>query len=210
MCVFFGECNKVCEHSILAGMDMKEETRRLVIARRNAILSDERIARSEKACEELERYFSRTIASESRIAAYHALGSEVDIAPFAKSARLHGWTCAFPVMVRNSNDAKAHMTFWDVPRRAFFDKPARAVTPDNPSLAGCSPCNPREIDAVVVPMVAFDADNMRLGYGGGNYDRFLRELRSDAVVCGIAFREQEVEAVPTEPHDLALPKIVVA
>ena len=50
-------------------MDMKEEARRLVIARRNAIPSDERIARSEKACEELEQYFSRTVASESRIAA---------------------------------------------------------------------------------------------------------------------------------------------
>ena len=195
-------------------MDMKEETRRLVIARRNAIPSDERIARSEKACEELVRYFSRTIASVSRIAANHALGSEVDIAPYAKSASLHGWPCAFPVMVRNSNDAKAHMTFWDVPldgaRRAFFDKPARAVTPDDPSLADCTPCDPLEIDAVVVPMVAFDAGNMRLGYGGGNYDRFLRELRSDAVVCGIAFREQEVEAVPIEPHDIALPKIIVA
>ena len=185
-------------------MDMKEETRRLVIARRNAIPSDERIARSVKACEELERYFSHTIASESRIAAYHALGSEVDIVPFTKSAHMHGWTCAFPVMMRDDNDAKARMTFWDVPldgtRRAFFDKPARAVTPDDSSLAGCTPCNPREIDAVIVPMVAFDADNMR----------FLRELRGDAVVCGIAFREQEVEAVPTEPHDLALPKIIVA
>lgn len=195
-------------------MNTKSETRHLVIARRNAIPSDERIARSEKACEELERYFGHTVASGSRIAVYHALGSEVDIAPFAKSARLHGWTCAFPVMVRNSNDAKAHMTFWDVPldgtSRAFFDKPARAVTPDDPSLADCTPCDPHEIDAVVVPMVAFDAGNMRLGYGGGNYDRFLRELRSDAVVCGIAFQEQEVEAVPTEPHDLALPKIIVA
>ena len=188
-------------------MDMKEETRRLVIARRNAIPSDERIARSEKACEELKRYFSRTVASGARITAYHAMGSEVDIAPFVKSAHMHGWTCAFPVMVRNDNDAKAHMTFWDVPldgtRRAFFDKPARAVTPDDPSLADCTPCDPLE-------MVAFDAGNMRLGYGGGNYDRFLRELRSDAVVCGIAFQEQEVEAVPTEPHDLALPKIIVA
>lgn len=195
-------------------MNTKAEIRSLVIARRNAIPSDERISRSEKACEELERYFGHTVASGARIAAYHALGSEVDIAPFAKSARLHGWTCAFPVMVRNSNDAKARMTFWDVPldgtRRAFFDKPARAVAPDNPSLAGCTPCDPLEIDAVVVPMVAFDAGNMRLGYGGGNYDRFLRELRCDAVVCGIAYREQEVEAVPTEPHDLALPKIIVA
>lgn len=195
-------------------MNAKAEIRSLVIARRNAIPADERIARSENACEELKRYFSRTVASGSRIAAYHALGSEVDVAQFVINAHLHGWTCAFPVMVRNGNDAKARMTFWDVPldgtRRAFFDKPARAIAPDDPSLAGCTPCDPCKIDAVVVPMVAFDAGNMRLGYGGGNYDRFLRELRCDAVVCGIAFREQEVEAVPTEPHDLALPKIIVA
>ena len=195
-------------------MNAKAEIRSLVIARRNAIPADERIARSEKACEELERYFDRIVAPGSRIAAYHALGSEVDVSSFANSACMHGWTCAFPVMMRDGNDAKPRMTFWDVPldgtRRAFFDKPARAVTPDDPSLAGCTPCDPHEIDAVVVPMVAFDASNMRLGYGGGNYDRFMRELRSDAVVCGIAFREQEVEAVPTEPHDLALPKIIVA
>lgn len=195
-------------------MNAKAEIRSLVIARRNAISADERIARSKKACEELERYFGRIVAPGARIAVYHALGSEVDVSSFAKSARSHGWTCAFPVMLRDGSDGRARMTFWDVPldgtRRAFFDKPARAVTPDDPSLAGCTPCDPREIDAVVVPMVAFDAGNMRLGYGGGNYDRFLRELRSDAVVCGIAFREQKVEAVPTEPHDLALPKIIVA
>lgn len=195
-------------------MNTKAEIRSLVIARRNAIPADERVARSEKACEELMRYLGRTVAPGARIAVYHALGSEVNVASFVKNSCLHGWTCAFPIMIRDGNDAKARMTFWNVPldgtRRAFFDKPARAVTPDDPSLAGCTPRDPREIDAVVVPMVAFDAGNMRLGYGGGNYDRFLRELRSDTVVCGIAFREQEVEAVPTEPHDLALPKIIVA
>ena len=195
-------------------MNTKAEIRSLVIARRNAIPADERITRSEKACEELVRYLGRAVAPGAHIAVYHALGSEVDVSSFAKSARLHGWTCAFPVMVRDGSDGKARMTFWDVPldgtRRAFFDKPARAVTPDDPSLAGCTLRDLREIDAVVVPMVAFDAGNMRLGYGGGNYDRFLRELRSDTIVCGIAFREQEVEAVPTEPHDLALPKIIVA
>ena len=195
-------------------MNAKAEIRSLVIARRNAIPADERIARSKKACEELEQYFNHIVAPGARIAVCHALGSEVDVTPFVKNACLHGWTCAFPVMARRGGDAKARMTFWDVPldgtRRAFFDKPVRAVTPDDPSLAGCTPCDSHEIDAVVVPMVAFDAGNMRLGYGGGNYDRFLRELRSDTVVCGIAFREQEVEAVPTEPHDLALPKIIVA
>lgn len=194
-------------------MDMKAETRRLTIARRNAIPEGARRARSEKACEELERCFAGAVAPGSRIAVYHALGSEVDVAPFVARAGEHGWACAFPVMVRGGEGVAAHMTFWDVPAdgtpRAFFEKPARAVAPDDPSLVGCTRVLPREIDAVVVPMVAFDARGMRLGYGGGNYDRFLREVRRDAVVCGVAFEEQEIEAVPTEPHDLALPKIII-
>ncbi len=69
---------------------------------------------------------------------------------------------------------------------------------------------PQEIDAVVVPMVAFDAHNNRLGYGGGNYDRFLPQLREGAVVVGVAFKEQKIPAVPLEPHDLSLPFIVQA
>ena len=194
-------------------MNTKEEIRRLAIARRNGIPADERIARSAKACKELERFFARAISPAARIAVYHALGSEVDIAQFARGARMHGWKCAFPIMLREGDDAKVRMTFWDVPLdgapRAFFDKPARAIEPGDPSLAGCTTCFPHEIDAVVVPMVAFEKGNLRLGYGGGNYDRFLCEIREDAVVCGVAFKEQEVEAVPTEPHDLALPKIIV-
>ena len=67
-----------------------------------------------------------------------------------------------------------------------------------------------DLDAVVVPLVAFDDDGNRLGYGGGNYDRLLPALRDDAVIAGIAFEEQRVEAVPVEPHDRPLPHIVAA
>ena len=69
---------------------------------------------------------------------------------------------------------------------------------------------PEDLDAVVVPLVAFDDDGNRLGYGGGNYDRLLPALRDDAVIAGIAFEEQRVEAVPVEPHDRPLPHIVTA
>lgn len=65
-----------------------------------------------------------------------------------------------------------------------------------------------EIDALIVPLVAFDGSNHRLGYGGGNYDNYLPALRSDCLVMGVAFEEQCVEAVPLEAHDLPLPSIV--
>ena len=95
-------------------------------------------------------------------------------------------------------------------RPAFLDHPARPYLLDDLHMQGWQEVDEQLFDIAAIPLVAFDDTLMRLGYGGGNYDRFLRELRSDAVVCGIAFREQEVKAVPTEPHDLALPKIIVA
>lgn len=195
-------------------MNEKQTIRKEVIARRNAIDAAERARRSEHASGELAQYLEPHLSRGARIAVYHALGSEVDLAAFASQAQSRGWRCAFPVMMRATLNGDASMAFWDVPAdntpRAFFDRPARAIAPDDPSLEGCIPVKPQEIDAVVVPMVAFDAGNHRLGYGGGNYDRFLPQLRGDAVVCGIAFAEQQVERVPLEPHDLPLPHIIVA
>ena len=64
-----------------------------------------------------------------------------------------------------------------------------------------------DIDLAVVPLVAFDDDGNRLGYGGGNYDRALPFASSDAVIIGIAFAEQRVPTVPALPHDIRIPII---
>lgn len=45
------------------------------------------------------------------------------------------------------------------------------------------------IDAVLVPLLAYDRQGNRAGYGGGYYDRFLAECRSDALKFGVSFFE---------------------
>ncbi len=70
--------------------------------------------------------------------------------------------------------------------------------------------SPAEIDLIVVPIAAFDAEGRRLGYGSGVYDRFLPQLREDCRVLGVAYAEQEVTEVPCEPHDVPLEKIITA
>ena len=64
-------------------------------------------------------------------------------------------------------------------------------------------------DALLVPLVAFDADGNRLGQGGGYYDRALatRPGRRPLVI-GVAHAFQEVARVPTEPWDVRLDAIV--
>lgn len=69
---------------------------------------------------------------------------------------------------------------------------------------------PHEFHAIVVPVVGFDDNNMRLGYGQGNYDEFLVQCAPQASIIGVAFKEQHVECVYPEAHDVALPDIIVS
>lgn len=68
--------------------------------------------------------------------------------------------------------------------------------------------NIRDIDLVIVPAVAYDLNCYRLGYGGGFYDRFIENLREDAVTIGIAFDLQIFDSIPKESHDAQLDYIV--
>ena len=73
----------------------------------------------------------------------------------------------------------------------------------------CSPeINIKDIDVVIVPAVAYDINGFRLGYGGGFYDRFLENIREDAVTIGVAFDLQIFNEVPKEPHDAQLDYII--
>jgi 5-formyltetrahydrofolate cyclo-ligase len=65
-------------------------------------------------------------------------------------------------------------------------------------------------DVVLVPLLAFDAQGHRLGYGGGFYDRTLQTLRAQHKIrtIGIAYAGQEVARVPHAPHDKKLDAVL--
>jgi len=74
--------------------------------------------------------------------------------------------------------------------------------------AGTEAVDPAEIDFCLVPARAFDRLGRRLGRGAGYYDRFMAHPGFRAFRCGIAFREQVMDDVPHEPHDLPVEMIV--
>lgn len=67
-----------------------------------------------------------------------------------------------------------------------------------------------EPEILIVPLVAFDAQGGRLGYGGGFYDRTLERLRScrPTLAIGFAFDAQEADGLPLEPTDQPLDMVV--
>jgi len=69
---------------------------------------------------------------------------------------------------------------------------------------------PEKIDLAVVPGLAFDKQNRRLGRGGGYYDRFLAGLTADTPRIGLAFSFQLLETLPALSHDIPVTKVISA
>ena len=68
--------------------------------------------------------------------------------------------------------------------------------------------DPKLIDMVIVPGVAFDINRNRIGYGAGYYDNFLIKLRRECYKVGIAFDFQIYSKIASEDHDISLDIVV--
>jgi 5-formyltetrahydrofolate cyclo-ligase len=65
-------------------------------------------------------------------------------------------------------------------------------------------------DVLLIPLVAFDKNLNRLGYGGGYYDRLIEELskKKKIIKIGLAFSIQKIDKVPINIYDQKLDYIV--
>lgn len=63
------------------------------------------------------------------------------------------------------------------------------------------------IDLIIIPGLAFDQENYRLGYGGGYYDNFIKDYPK-AYKLAVAYPFQIVEDVPKEAHDVQLDAVL--
>jgi 5-formyltetrahydrofolate cyclo-ligase len=64
-----------------------------------------------------------------------------------------------------------------------------------------------DLDVAVIPMLGFDEELQRIGYGGGYYDKFLSD-KPDTIKIGICFEAGKIIRVPREPHDIAMNIII--
>jgi 5-formyltetrahydrofolate cyclo-ligase len=140
------------------------------------------------------------LAPNSIIGAYLAFRDEMDPAPLIAMLRAQGHKIALPRIIGKRQPLEFHLY-------AEGDelKPhAMGLLEPHPSAPTVDP------DILLVPLLAFDRERNRLGYGGGYYDRTIGALlaRKPLVTIGIAYASQEVAKVPVGPHDICLDKVI--
>ena len=130
---------------------------------------------------------------------YAALSTEVNTLPMIRRALLAGKR----VVVPRANGGEMSLCLYEIqdPKTDLKKGSFGILEPqDNPNKR----INPGKLDVVIVPGLAFDQKNYRLGRGKGFYDRFLVQLMPRVQKIGLAFSFQMLPKLPHERHDVRL------
>ncbi len=133
------------------------------------------------------------IGSGVRVLLYAPLPDEPDVTPLA--------SLVSPLLTRTPEHGPLTIHSFDAPRERHvfgFAQP-KAGTPE---------VHPTEVDVALVPGLAFDRRGVRLGRGGGHYDRLLELLRPDALIVGVTPAALVVDQLPRELHDRPVTHLV--
>ena len=68
--------------------------------------------------------------------------------------------------------------------------------------------SPERLDLIVAPGLAFDTSGGRIGYGGGYYDRLLRQVPAEAVQIGVGFDFQVLDSIPRMGFDVPVQFVI--
>jgi 5-formyltetrahydrofolate cyclo-ligase len=174
--------------------------------RRRALTRAERAVCAGRAAHHLST--TSLFLRSQRIACYLAHEGELDPSPLMSRAWTLGKTVYLPVLRFLGGP---HL--WFAPYRAGDDlRPNRFGIPE-PVQPSSEMVRARDIDLMLMPLVAFDARGNRLGMGGGFYDRTLSFLwhhrhRHRPRLVGLAYDFQQVPELTVFPWDVPLQGIV--
>lgn len=173
----------------------KQRLRKELLKTRQALSHSEWQTKSEALCEQIRFYLESTssIPAGGTILSYFHFRQEPNLDPLFQ---LNDYRWGVPRCV----DKELSWHFWQwgdpVVKGTFGIREPSEETPL---------CPPENVDLILVPAVACDAQGYRLGYGGGFYDRLFEQPQWRQIPkVGIVFDDLLVSEVPADPWDIAL------
>lgn len=170
-----------------------------------------RLRRTELGATEVKRaaakVASRLLATSvyrqaSRLAGYITSSNELDPHPLIEEAWNAGKRVYLPVIREDYSLDFAPYHSRSILQNNRYRIPEPVCPPDELVSAA-------DLDLIMAPLVAFDADCHRIGMGAGYYDRTLAGLGSrKPLKVGLAYDFQRVERIPTQPWDIPMDLVI--
>lgn len=174
----------------------KNRVRQQMRQNREALTPSERQEKSRRIC----GHVLRLIGNGETVMVYSAKDLEANTTPIITALLSLGNPVVVPIIVRA-----------DVSLRLSYINDLSVLVPSTfgvkEPIGNEIPANPVNIRTILLPMLGFDRNGGRLGYGAGYYDRFLAanpQIRK----IGIAFACQEASRVPVDKNDIHMNCII--
>jgi 5-formyltetrahydrofolate cyclo-ligase len=147
---------------------------------------------------EIIRIIKKEKITRKIIGGYYPVNFEVDDLELLKKFEKNKFDISLPVIKKNFKMDFYKWSFSDPLKINRYGIPE----PDTTNIV-CP-------DVMLVPLVAFDKDLNRLGYGGGYYDRLIEKIskKKKIIKIGLAFSVQKIDKVPINIYDKKLDYIV--
>lgn len=165
--------------------------RERLIATRLALPTAEREEHARLVARDLELLILVRLATI--ISVYWPFRGEPDLRPWMTAASAKGLRMALPVVIAKGQPlvfrewepgARLERGLWNIP----FPADGAVVVPT----------------VVVAPLVGFDPDGYRLGYGGGFFDRTLAALSPTPLAIGVGHPAGAIATIYPQPHDIPM------
>ncbi len=174
----------------------KSRIRQILRGRKDSMNPKDRLEKSHVIC----RNLLGLIRDGETVMVYTSKEKEVNTVPLITALLQRGNPVVVPIIVKE-----------DVSLRLSYLRDLSVLVPSTfgvPEPIGSEiPVAHGDIDTIILPMLGFDREGRRIGYGAGYYDRFLEKNR-DLRKIGIAFACQEMEKLPVDVNDIPMDCII--
>jgi 5-formyltetrahydrofolate cyclo-ligase len=173
----------------------RKATREVLIAARLAIPASERKQKADDVADVLDGLID--FGSSPTISLYWPFRGELNLRDWMRKAHDRGARIALPIVVAKSQplvfrewtpECKMEPGIWNIP------------VPTNTAIVTPT--------VVISPLVGYDPDCFRLGYGGGFFDRTLATLPPATYVIGVGLPCAAIPSIHPQPHDIPMDVIV--
>ncbi|MDP2797750.1 MAG: 5-formyltetrahydrofolate cyclo-ligase [Methanoregula sp.] len=176
--------------------EQKNRIRQILRKKKETMIPKDRLLKSHRICHHL----MEIIRNGETVMVYTSKEKEVNTEPLIITLFEHGNPVVVPIIVKE-----------DLSLRLSYLRDFSALVPSTfgvPEPIGSEiPAAADDIGTIILPMLGFDRNGGRIGYGAGYYDRFLSKNRNLRKI-GIAFACQEVDSLPVDENDIHMDYII--
>ena len=176
----------------------KEQLREIYLAKRKGLKRGERVAKNQAIVDGFLKLLHTIKPSCVHV-----------FLPILKNNEIDTWPMIHPIW-ENFNQTTVVTSVTDFEAKVMLNyqlKPATQLVTNRWGISEPSEAEPIEdqaIDWVIVPLLSFDKQGFRVGYGGGFYDRFLQKCRPDVKKTGVSWFPPVQKIEDIDGYDIPL------